>query len=172
MLFIAYGGGLAFGRTGTCLFSSVQWNAESVTSWMGGHTTMARLTFGRGKNLSYVTLVTHWKVFGSCAICVSLQFPPWISPEAVLSMNINQKIQFSRNWPTGPIRSRSQNVCGFIYMLPPNAIYFFIYFFFLRPWTGTERHLSMDWCEAPVALTWSPKNGEVFQNGRVTIFFN
>ena len=39
--------------------------------------------------------------------------------------------------------------------------------FFLRLWTGAERHSSMDWCGASVALAWSPKNGEVFQNGQV-----
>ena len=26
----------------------------------------------------------------------------------------------------------------------------------------------MDWCGASVTLAWSPKNGEVFQNGRIT----
>ena len=35
--------------------------------------------------------------------------------------------------------------------------------FFLRPWTGAEPPLSVDWCKASLALAWSFKNVEVFQ---------
>ena len=41
---------------------------------------------------------------------------------------------------------------------------------FLRPLTGAERHSSMDWCGASVALAWSPKNGEVFRNIYIYIY--
>ena len=71
----------------------------------------------------------------------------------------------SSNWPTGPIWSSSRDVCprlcDFVTLSPSHAI-------FLGPWTGAERHSSEDWCGASLALAWSPKNGDVFRNGRVT----
>ena len=30
---------------------------------------------------------------------------------------------------------------------------------------STECNSTMDWCRASIGLAWSPKNGEVFQNG-------
>ena len=60
-----------------------------------------------------------------------------------------------------PNLSSSRDVSLCMYLSPFHVI-------FLRPRTGVERHSSKNWCSASFTLAWSPKNREVFQNGRVT----
>ena len=73
-------------------------------------------------------------------------------------LDIFLDLQFLPNRPLGRF---GLVVAMSIYLLPvPLQVNF------LRPWTGVEGHSSMDWCGLSVALAWSPKNGELFQNGR------
>ena len=75
--------------------------------------------------------------------------------------NINQ--WFSPNRPLGRFGLVvAMSICLSVYLSVPFHI-----IFVLPPWTGAEGHLSMDWCGASVALAWSPKNRDVFQNGRI-----
>ena len=61
---------------------------------------------------------------------------------------------FSQNRPTGPIRSISRDVRPSIclYLSCPLPMQFFcvrgLVRSVTRPWTGAERHSSMDWCRA------------------------